>query len=78
MCAEQVDRRRILGDGVVHIVQCVDDLEKCLPGGIAASGKAGRHCVRIHPQRLKGLGGGVAAILDAQVKFLDRITHLID
>ena len=76
--AEQVDRRRILGNGIVHTVKRIDDLEKCLPCRIPASGKPGRHSIRVHAEGLKGFGGGIAPVYHAQVKFLYRVAHLVN
>lgn len=48
------------------------------PCRIPASGKPGRHSVRVHAEGLKAFGGGITAVDHAQVKFLYRVAHLVN
>ena len=61
-----------------NAVQRLDSLEKCLLCRIAAGGKPLCHVVRIHADHGESLCGGIAAVLAADIEFLDRIAHFVD
>ena len=68
----------VFGDRVCNAVQRLDSLKKCFLCCVAASRKPLCHVICIHANHGKALCCGLAAVLAADIEFLDRIAHLVD
>ena len=76
--AEQSDSSLVLGHGIVHAFQRVHHFKEGVSGGVSTGSKAGHHFLRVHAQGGKCFYGAVAAVLSADIEFLDRVAHLIN
>ena len=77
LCAEEVDRRRVCGKRVVHVVQGADDLEERLPRRLSACREAGEHLVRVKPEKPVCLCGCVGKVFASDVELFDRVADLV-